>query len=71
MQFGGFLATQLTAEEYESHLPSLEVLGHSYHLTPDVAFFLSRPMFVHQIEVNVDQCLWQFECLVLLLNLVC
>ncbi|KAK2556060.1 THO complex subunit 2 [Acropora cervicornis] len=55
VQFGGFLATQLTAEEYESHLPSLEVLGHSYHLTPDVAFFLSRPMFVHQIE-QILQC---------------
>ncbi|XP_044176473.1 THO complex subunit 2-like isoform X1 [Acropora millepora] len=54
VQFGGFLATQLTAEEYESHLPSLEVLGHSYHLTPDVAFFLSRPMFVHQIETKYE-----------------
>ena len=52
VQFGGFLATQLTAEEYESHLPSLDVLGQSYHLTPDAAFFLSRPMFVHQIEVS-------------------
>lgn len=53
VQFGGFLATQLTSEEYESHLPSLDVLGQSYHLTPDVAFFLSRPMFVHQIEVSL------------------
>ncbi|XP_015751467.1 PREDICTED: THO complex subunit 2-like, partial [Acropora digitifera] len=53
-QSHSFLATQLTAEEYESHLPSLEVLGHSYHLTPDVAFFLSRPMFVHQIETKYE-----------------
>ena len=52
VQFGGFLASQLTAEEYESHIPSLDVLGQSYHLTPDAAFFLSRPMFVHQIEVS-------------------
>ncbi|XP_068717940.1 THO complex subunit 2-like [Montipora capricornis] len=54
VQFGGFLATQLSAEEYESHLPSLDVLGQSYHLTPDVAFFLSRPMFVHQIETKYE-----------------
>ena len=52
VQFGGFLASQLTAEEYESHLPSLDVLGQTYHLTPDAAFFLSRPMFVHQIDVS-------------------
>lgn len=53
VQFGGFLASQLTAEEYESHLPSLDVLGQTYHLTPDAAFFLSRPMFVHQIDVSM------------------
>ena len=53
VQFGGFLASQLTAEEYESHLPSLDVLGQTYHLTPDAAFFLSRPMFVHQIDVSI------------------
>lgn len=52
VQFGGFLASQLSAEEYESHLPSLDVLGQTYHLTPDAAFFLSRPMFVHQIDVS-------------------
>ncbi|XP_058948707.2 THO complex subunit 2 [Pocillopora verrucosa] len=55
VQFGGFLASQLTAEEYESHVPSLDVLGQSYHLTPDVAFFLSRPMFVHQIDIKYEE----------------
>ena len=54
VQFAGFLASQLTAEEYESHLPSLDVLGQTYHLTPDAAFSLSRPMFSHQIEVCVE-----------------
>ncbi|CAH3126788.1 unnamed protein product [Porites lobata] len=55
VQFGGFLASQLTAEEYDSHIPSLDVLGQSYHLTPDAAFFLSRPMFVHQIETKYEE----------------
>ncbi|CAH3192277.1 unnamed protein product [Porites evermanni] len=55
VQFGGFLASQLTAEEYDSHIPSLDVLGQSCHLTPDAAFFLSRPMFVHQIETKYEE----------------
>ena len=52
MQFGGFLASQLGAAEYDARLPALAVLGQTYHLTPDAAFFLSRPMFVHQIQVS-------------------
>jgi len=42
----------MTADEYEAHLPSLQDLAQKYHLTPEVAFYLSRPMFQHQIEVH-------------------
>ena len=56
VQFGGFLASQLSATEYEARLPSLAVLGQTYHLTPDAAFFLSRPMFLHQIQVTMLIC---------------
>ena len=52
VQFGGFLASQLSHDDYESRLPGLDVLGQTYHLQPDVAFFLSRPMFDHKIEVG-------------------
>ncbi|XP_028517932.1 THO complex subunit 2 isoform X2 [Exaiptasia diaphana] len=54
VQFGGFLASQMTADEYENHLPSLKDLGQKYHLTPEVAFYLSRPMFQHQIELKFE-----------------
>ncbi|XP_048589854.1 THO complex subunit 2 isoform X3 [Nematostella vectensis] len=78
VQFGGFLASQFTAEEYHAHIPSLSTLGQSYHLTPDVAFYLSRPMFTHQIETKFktergDKELTQkqiYQCYIDAVNLV-
>ena len=52
VQFGGFLATQLNNEDYKSKLPSLNDLHQTYHISPDVAFFLSRPLFQTAIQVR-------------------
>lgn len=54
MQFGNFLATHLSADEYQRRMPNLQELSESYHLLPDVAFFLTRPMLPHSISVSGD-----------------
>ena len=45
VQFGSFLTTQLSADEWLKRLPSIDILVSQYNLQPDAGFFLSRPMY--------------------------
>ena len=52
MQFGGFLASNLSTEDYIKRVPSIDILCNQFHTPHDAAFFLSRPMYAHQILVS-------------------
>lgn len=52
VQFGGFLASNLSTEDYIKRVPSVDVLCNQLHTPHDAAFFLSRPMYAHQILVS-------------------
>nr|CAB3266946.1 THO complex subunit 2-like [Phallusia mammillata] len=55
VQFGNFLAIQLGIDEYLRRFPAIDVLAADFHTPSDVAFFLSRPMFSHQINTKYDE----------------
>lgn len=52
VQFGGFLASNLSTEDYIKRVPSVDILCNQLHTPHDAAFFLSRPMYAHQILVS-------------------
>lgn len=52
VQFGTFLGSTYSVDEYVERLPSIIAMLQEYHINADVAFFLARPMFTHQINVN-------------------
>ena len=52
MQFGGFLATHLSPDEYSSRIPSLDKLGLEFNVPSDVAFFILRPVIHNAISVS-------------------
>ena len=52
VQFGGFLASNLSTEDYIKRVPSVDILCNAFHMPHDAAFFLSRPMYAHQILVR-------------------
>ncbi|XP_053129747.1 THO complex subunit 2 isoform X2 [Hemicordylus capensis] len=55
VQFGGFLASNLSTEDYIKRVPSIDVLCNEYHTPHDAAFFLSRPMYAHHISSKYDE----------------
>lgn len=55
VQFGTFLGTVYSVDEYVERLPSIHSMLQEYHMHLDVAFFLARPMFTHQINQKYDQ----------------
>lgn len=55
VQFGTFLGSVYSVDEYVERLPSIPTMLQEYHMHLDVAFFLARPMFTHQINVS---CIW-------------
>jgi len=55
VQFGNFLSIQLGTEEYNKRFPSIEILTSKYHTPPDAAFFLTKPMYAHQIATKYDE----------------
>ncbi|XP_076804278.1 THO complex subunit 2-like isoform X1 [Clavelina lepadiformis] len=55
VQFGNFLSIQLGTEEYVKRFPTIDILATQYHTPADVAFFLSRPMYTHQINTKYDE----------------
>lgn len=54
VQFGQFLATNLSIDDYTLRLPPMQELLTRYHVNSDLAFFLARPMFNHQISLKLD-----------------
>ena len=52
VQFGGFLATHLSPDEYSSRVPSLDRLGLEFNVPSDVAFFMLRPIIQNSISVS-------------------
>ncbi|XP_046666105.1 THO complex subunit 2 isoform X1 [Homalodisca vitripennis] len=54
VQFGTFLGSTLSVEEYVNKLPSIHSQLAEYHIHMDVAFFLARPMFSHAINQKYD-----------------
>lgn len=52
VQFGTFLGSTYSVDEYVDRLPSIHSMLQEYHIHSDVAFFLARPMFSHQINVS-------------------
>ncbi|XP_030836802.1 THO complex subunit 2 isoform X1 [Strongylocentrotus purpuratus] len=54
VQLGGFLSNLLSIEDYSKHFPDLVNMVTNYHLTPESAFFLYRPMCTHAIQSKVD-----------------
>ncbi|XP_037040201.1 THO complex subunit 2 isoform X2 [Bradysia coprophila] len=55
VQFGTFLGSTYSVDEYMERLPSIHSMLQEYHIHSDVAFFLARPMFTHQINQKYDQ----------------
>ncbi|KAG8448102.1 hypothetical protein GDO86_015265, partial [Hymenochirus boettgeri] len=55
VQFGGFLASNLSTEDYIKRVPSIDVLCNDFHTPHDAAFFLSRPMYAHHISSKYDE----------------
>ncbi|RZF48549.1 hypothetical protein LSTR_LSTR011164 [Laodelphax striatellus] len=54
VQYGTFLGSTMSMEEYITRLPSIHSLLAEYHIHTDVAFFLARPMFTHAINLKYD-----------------
>jgi THO complex subunit 2 len=52
VQFGHFLASNLSIDDYTFRLPPMSELLTRYHVNSDLAFFLARPMFNHQVEAS-------------------
>ncbi|KAI5935692.1 THO complex subunit 2 [Manis javanica] len=55
MQFGGFLASHLSTEDYIKRVPSIDVLCNEFHTPYDAAFCLSRPMYAQHISSKYDE----------------
>ncbi|VEN60685.1 unnamed protein product [Callosobruchus maculatus] len=55
VQFGTFLGSTLSVDEYVNKLPSIQSMLTDYHIPIEVAFFLARPMFNHAINQKYDQ----------------
>uniref|UniRef100_A0A8D8ZLW5 THO complex subunit 2 n=1 Tax=Cacopsylla melanoneura TaxID=428564 RepID=A0A8D8ZLW5_9HEMI len=54
VQYGTFLGSTMTIDEYTSRLPPIQTLLEEYHINIDVAFFITRPMFNHAISIKYD-----------------
>ena len=52
IQYGNFLSYSLTIDDYKRRLPLLKEMLVEFNLSPDVTFFLVRPMINHDINVS-------------------
>ena len=52
VQFGGFLSTHLSPDEYSSKMPTLDKLGLEFNVPSDIAFFMLRPVIHNAISVG-------------------
>eukprot|EP00095_Tigriopus_kingsejongensis_P004528 maker-scaffold532_size145644-snap-gene-0.42 protein:Tk04528 transcript:maker-scaffold532_size145644-snap-gene-0.42-mRNA-1 annotation:"tho complex subunit 2" len=60
VQFGTFLASNMSIDDYARRLPPMQTLLSEYHVNLDLAFFLARPMFNHQISLRFEE-IWKQE----------
>ncbi|KAK1346388.1 hypothetical protein QTO34_000244 [Cnephaeus nilssonii] len=70
VQFGGFLASNLSTEDYIKRVPSIDVLCNEFHTPHDAAFFLSRPMYAHHISVSINIIAVIYEQLQIILTVL-
>ena len=61
VQFGTFLASNLSIDDYNRRLPEMKELLSSYHVNLDLAFFLARPNFNHKISQKFEDLLRRSE----------
>ena len=61
VQFGTFLASNMSIDDYNRRLPEMKELLSSYHVNLDLAFFLARPSFNHKISQKFDDLLRRSE----------
>merc|ERR1719309_497292 len=54
VQFGTFLANNLSQDDYSKIMPPLPQLLSEFYVNPDIAFFLARPMFNHLITTKFE-----------------
>ncbi|WAQ98685.1 LOW QUALITY PROTEIN: THOC2-like protein [Mya arenaria] len=55
VQFGSFLSMQLSTEEFVKRLPPIHKMVTEFHVPPDAAFFLSRPLYSYDINAKYDE----------------
>ncbi|XP_060572351.1 THO complex subunit 2-like isoform X2 [Ruditapes philippinarum] len=55
VQFGSFLSMQLSTEEFVKKLPPIEKMVSEFHVPPDAAFFLSRPLYSYDVNTKFDE----------------
>ncbi|XP_064637610.1 THO complex subunit 2-like isoform X2 [Lineus longissimus] len=55
VQFGTFLSTQMSSEDFQKKLPPIDQLVLTYHVSPDAAFFFTRPVITHAIMSKFDE----------------
>merc|ERR1719347_549001 len=55
VQFGTFLASNLSQDDYTEKLPPIHQLLSEFHVNSDIAFFLARPMFNYLISTKYDE----------------
>jgi len=55
VQFGTFLASNLSQDDYTQKLPPIHQLLSEFHVNSDIAFFLARPMFNYLISTKYDE----------------
>lgn len=55
VQYGSFLSSNLSMDDYIGGLPSLDQLIQEYYLSSDVAFFLIRSMITYNINMKAEE----------------
>lgn len=55
VQYGSFLSSNLSMDDYIGGLPSLDQLIQEYYLSSDVAFFLIRSMITYKINTKAEE----------------
>lgn len=55
VQYGSFLSSNLSMDDYIGGLPSLDQLIQEYYLSSDVAFFLIRSMITYKIHTKAEE----------------
>ena len=55
VQFGTFLASNLSQHDYTQKLLPIDQLVSEFHVNSDIDFFLARPMFYYLSSTEYDE----------------